>query len=307
MRKIFDLVFILNFFGLAVVGQSPPPPAPLIYNAPNKSELKEFVSEDKTFQITFPGVPKVFKQENSGAKIISYLVCRKGSNSAVNVYEYEFELDDSEKIFQIVKDNLLKISKTKIETEKDIKVGDFTGKEFEVSREYLFQKIRIVISGRRLYEVKSDVTNWHILSKYNQEKAADFRSEAEQFFVSFKILKTPETAAAVVPDDFLGTAGETEYKNTFFNFSLNFPKVWSRLEQDEIDQAREFGLESLKTEKEKTNRAFEAAAKKEVIIFLVAAKNGGSDNGANLGIGVLKQPSNQVTSEMVATATKNFF
>ena len=312
MNNILMIAFFVFAFNLFALGQKsapppPPPPPPLIYKAPAIGELKEFVSEDKTFQITFPGVPKVFKQEISGAKIVNYGLYRQGSNSVVNAYDYEYELSDSEKIYQIVRDNLLKVPNTKIESEKDIKVGDLAGKEFDVLRDFNFQKIRILVSGSRLYEIKSDVTNWHILSKYNQEKVADFRNETERFFASFKILKAPEAIATVVPDDFLGKVGETEYKNTFFNFLLNFPKSWIRLEQNEIEQARNIGLETLKTEKEKTNRAFESAAKKEVIIFLVAAKNGGLDNSANLGIGVLKQPSSQITSEMVATATKDFF
>ncbi len=49
-KYLVGLMFILGICGASIFAQPPPPPpAPLIYKAPEKSDLKEFVDEDKTF------------------------------------------------------------------------------------------------------------------------------------------------------------------------------------------------------------------------------------------------------------------
>lgn len=308
MKNLLFFVFIFNSGGLIALAQAPPPPAPLIYKAPQKTDLNEFVSEDNTFQITFPGVPKITKQEIPNGTVTNYRVYRQGSSSVVNAIDYNFELENQkEKIYEIVKNNLLKAPKAAIGAERDIIISGTAGKEFDVLQDYQFQTIRVLIIGRRIYEIKSDVTNWHILSKYNKDKAVDFENETRRFLDSFKSIKSPEIVVTPVPTDFLGTSTDTSYKNTFFNFSLELPKTWSRLNRAEIDASKNVGLEILKTEKEKINRAFEDAAKQEVVIFLAVYKNEGSEKGASFGVGVLKQLNSQVNSEMVAVATKNFF
>ncbi len=308
MKYLLSLIFVLSVGIVAVSAQSPPrPPKPLIYKVPEKNELKEFVSEDKTFQIVFPGVPKMTEQEIPNGKITNYRVYQEGSTSIVNTIDYNYELSDADKIYEIVKANLLKLPKAKIETEKDIKVGEISGKEFDVLQDYQFQKIRILIVGKRIYEIKSDVTNWHILNNYYKDKVAGFRNETERFFASFKSLKVPENLSVIAPTDFLGVADETNYTNNFFNFSFDFPKDWHRLNDTEVDASRNAGLEMLKTEKEKINKAFESAAHKEVVIFALTQEKDETLLGANLIIGVLKQPGSQITSEMIAVATKNFF
>jgi len=301
-------MFVVNICGLSALAQPPPPPPPLIYKAPEKSDLKEFVSEDKTFQITFPGVPQKTRQEIENGTVTSYQVYRQGSNSIVNAVDFSIDLEiNKEKIYGIIKNNLLKIPKSTIEAERMIVIDGKAGKEFDVLQDYHYSKVRIFIIGKRIYEIRSDVTNWHILSKYNTDKITEFKKETERFFESFKLNKSPENSAASIPSDFLGAATETSYKNTFFNFSLSFSKEWSRLTDMEIDASKNVGLEVLKTDKEKINEAFEDAVKKETIIFLLTEKNNNLGKNANLGIGVLKQPSYQINSEMAAVATKNFF
>ncbi len=216
-------------------------------------------------------------------------------------------MNDAAKVYEVVKTNLLKLPKSTIEAEKDIEISGIAGKEFDVLQDYDFQKVRILIVGRRIYEIKSDVTNWHILTKSYPGKVADFKSETERFFASFKPLKFPEIVVVPIPDDFLGTATDSAYKNTFFYFSLSFPQDWEKLNKSEIEGFKSIGLESLKTEKEKTNKAFEEAASKEVVIFLITPKKDILKKGSSFGIGVLKQPNSQITPEKVAIATKNFF
>jgi hypothetical protein len=168
------------------LAQAPPPPPPLIYKAPQKSEFKEFVSDDKTFQVTFPGVPKVTKQEMINASIISYRVYRQGSNSIADTIDFNSNLENNkEKFYEIIKGNLLKMSKSKIEAEKDFQINGKSGKEFDVLYDYQYQKIRILVVGKRVYEIRSDVTNWHIIGDKTKK---EFFDETERFFNSFRFL-----------------------------------------------------------------------------------------------------------------------
>ncbi len=128
-----------------------PPPAPLIYKAPEKSELKEFVSEDKTFQITFPGVPKITRQKVENGTLAIYLIYRQGSNSIVNVADFDIDIENGrEEIYASIKNDFLKTPKTTIKAEKDIEINGESGKEFDVLQDYQYQKIRILIIGTRL-------------------------------------------------------------------------------------------------------------------------------------------------------------
>lgn len=104
--------------------------------------------------------------------------------------------------------------------------------------------------------------------------------------------------------EFFGTTGEGVYRNGFLGFSINFPKSWTPLNQEQITQSVEIGQDILKGQDKKNSRIIEEAAQKEVLILVITEKNGGLENTANLSIGVRKQPSSQVTSEMVIDATK---
>ncbi len=283
----------------------PPPPAPLIYKAPEKSDFKDFVSEDGTFQITFPGVPKLTKQELENGILTNYRVYRQGSNSIVNTIDFIFDVEtNKEKIYENYKINLLKTPKTTVEAERDFQIEGKTGKEFDVRLDFYYQKIRIFVVGTRVYEIKSDATNWHII---NDATKKQFFSETDRFFNSFKSLKTPEKVVLAAPESFLGEAKDGFYKNTFFNFSFNFPKEWYLLNEAETNTAKIMGLDALKTEREKVNRAFAEATQKETLIFGIRRGIPGSGENSNLLIGVLKQPSKEATAEAVAITTRNFF
>lgn len=282
-----------------------PPPAPLIYKAPKADELKEFVAEDKTFRVTFPGVPKITGQKVKNGTLATYLVYRQGSNSIVNVADFDIDIESGrEEIYASVRNDFLKTPKTTIEAEKDIRINGEPGKEFDVLQDYRYQKIRILIVGARIYEIKNDATNWHIVGNLTKQQ---FFSETERFFNSFSHIKFPEKVVSPIPEGFFGTATDSSYKNTFFNFALDFPKDWHNLTEAEINANQSDGLKILETEKEKVNKAFEEAARKETPIFAIAQRNLVADKGSSLTIGILKQPNNQVGAEMTLVAAKNFF
>ena len=282
----------------------PPPPAPLIYKAPNTSDLKDFVSEDKTFQATFPGTPKITKQEVENGFVTSYRVYRYGSNSIVNVLDYNSDLENyKEKIFENIKNSFIKSPKTTIQAERDFQFKEKTGKEFDVLQDFNYQRVRLLVVGTRVYELISDATNWHIIGEVTKKQ---FFAETERFFNSFEHLKSPEKVVPPAPEGFLGEVKDTTYRNAFFNFSFDFPGDWYRLGEAEMSAAKKGGLEILKTEREKTNHAFAEATQKEVALFALSQGKFGSQKSANLVIGVLKQSNSQIDSMEVLRVSKNF-
>lgn len=308
MKYFFTLIFALSILNLTALAQKPlppPPPKPLIYNAPDKTDLKEFIPEDKTFQITFPSAPTITKQEAENSSIISYRVYRQGSNSLVNIVEFKNNVEGiKETIYDLAKNSYLKLPKSTIETEKDIQIDGREAREFDVLQDFNYQKNIILIVGSRVYEISSDVTNWHIIGDATKKQ---FFDETERFFSSFKHLKSSEAVLMPTPLDFLGEVDETNYKNAFFGFSLTFPESWHRSEEEEIEAGKKRGLELLKTDKEKINRAFEESVKKEVVVFSIADRSPTVSRGTNLGVGVLRQSSSQITAEMVADVSKKLF
>ena len=306
MKFYFTLLFILAFGAVPGFSQktSKQPPAPLIYQAPAKTALKEFVSQEKNFSIVFPGVPTSGKRDLDPAEVTIFTVAGRGSNSIVTVIEFQGDLEDSrERTFDLFKASLLKSAKVKIEAERNVLFVGKPAKEFDISEDIKFYKIRIIISGNRIYELKTDVTNWHILSKYNPERAADFEIESKRFFDSFKLLETPKTQP--VPIDFLGIVQETTYINKFFGFSLEFPKTWEVNDPLESDEEINAGVAALRTDEAKFNRMLAEAAKQEVIVFGVSNNSGQSSE--NFLVGVLKLPIPQMDSQVLLKSTRDFF
>lgn len=312
MNNLLSLFFVILIVGAAGIVAQPPPP-PLIYNAPDKSVLREFVSDDKTFQITFPGVAEVTKNESPDGNVLTHRVYRKGSNSIVNVLDYEVDLSDKEKIYEAIKSSLLKNRDSTIQAEKGIKIGGLDARQFDVLRGSTFQKVALLIVGKRLYEIKTDVTNWQILSDYEKDKVVDFETETARFFASFRLInpvdevtKPAESSPATSNEDVRGVSTGSSYKNAFFNFSLSFPDDWTQLENTEIEANRNTGINALKTENKKGDKAFEKAARREELIFAVSQRNEKPEKGANFVIGATVQPNKNLDSKTLAVVSKNF-
>ncbi len=308
MKVLLNILLLLNCAVFSVFAQKQlPPPRALIYNAPDTKELKEFTSTENNFKAIFPGIPKVNKQDWEKVSVTSFRIYRQGSNTILNVYEFKNDLEQiKEKGYELLKTSLLKTPDAKFEAERDVQTNGIGAKEFDFLVGLQFQRIRVLIVGNRVYELKNDVTNWHILSKYNKEKVADFERETTRFFESFKLLVLPTPEVIPTPDEFLGELDNKTYRNGFFGFEIALPEDWHQFDPEEIEATKNLGLESLKTNKEKFDNAFEDAAKKEMIIFAVA--NSGNSDGTrnNLVFGIMRQPNSKVSSEQVLNVSKKF-
>lgn len=104
--------------------------------------------------------------------------------------------------------------------------------------------------------------------------------------------------------NFLGTLTDGVYQNDFFGLTIDIPKDWYSLDQDEKEMTRELGVEMIKSKNERNNKAIDDASKREVVLLAVSQKVLGTPQNISLMIGALKQPNIRVTSQMVVEASK---
>lgn len=201
LNGLFLFFICLGLGGASTLAQDslpPPPPPPLIYSAPQDADFKEFISKDAGFSISFPGTPDSKVVQGEGFVLTYFKTRRKGSNSIVTLIEYKKNVaEKADKIIERYRETILNhpltIGKSqypsKITRDNEINSGGFIGREIEYVSDLEFTKIRLLFSGKRVYEIKTDVTNWHILNQFHKEIVADFEKESARFFNSFKIIK----------------------------------------------------------------------------------------------------------------------
>ncbi|MBA2335023.1 MAG: hypothetical protein H0V90_08810 [Blastocatellia bacterium] len=165
MKTIRLLALLLFVSSALVFAQTPaPPPPPLIFSKPDPSEVFEYTAEDNSFKATFPGKLSLSDQVLDKAFIRRYRVYRKGSNSIIGVTTFKTKVSEKySKIFSAIRESLAKLPKTSIVVDKDIKFGGKTAHEFEILSDFQYRRIRIFVIGAQIFEIQSDVTNWHII------------------------------------------------------------------------------------------------------------------------------------------------
>ena len=195
---LFLCLGIGGFVAFAQDGSPPPPPPPLIYSAPQVSDIKEFVSKDAGFSASFPGIPDSKVLQGEGFVLTYFKTRRKGSNSTVTLIEYKEHIESkAEKIIEKYRESILNnplvIGKSqypsRITSDRETNVDGIKVREIDYTSDLEFTKIRLLFIANRVYELKTDVTNWHLLNQYHKEIVADFEKETARFFNSFKIIK----------------------------------------------------------------------------------------------------------------------
>ena len=170
---------------VATAAAQTPAPAPLLYSAPAASEIETFTAPDKSFSASFPGKPEVEEKMMGNAKVSSFRVYRKGSNTVIGITDFMRDISGyPERVFKTVRDRMLLKPDTKIVSEKDIKLDSYVGKEFVIDSGPVHRISRVFIARERIYEVYIDVTNWNILRPI---AVSSFEKEATRFLDSFLI------------------------------------------------------------------------------------------------------------------------
>ncbi|MBS1796427.1 MAG: hypothetical protein JSS81_21435 [Acidobacteria bacterium] len=194
---ILTVILVCGSFWHVTAQKTPPPPT--IYSAPNPSEIKEFISDQDGFKVSFPGIPKAQESTKNETRIRSYSVNREGSNSMVSVMEFKPGAEfDTDQFIASYKEGILNLSTTlygqnfpnaKIVLEKDFQSGKNKGKEFHYEWLMMFYKVRLLFVDKKVYEVLVNVSNWHILKDMRKEKVEEFERESERFLNSFQVLE----------------------------------------------------------------------------------------------------------------------
>ena len=185
MKTIFGVFLLTIAFGTVALAQGDPPTT---YSAPKADEIKEFVSDWSKFKADFAGKPET-KRNAEAPGYAAYYLKRLGSNTSVTVNEFGGDTaKKKDMIYQYVKDSLTKLPQAKIVAETDFESGIYTGKEFAVTYDEgrIYARVRVLPVGKRIFEIKTDVVNWHMLT---DDMKKDFETEAARFFGSFKLIE----------------------------------------------------------------------------------------------------------------------
>lgn len=198
MKLLFFLLTVM--IGVpGVFGQAPPPPPPpLIYSAPSAAEIKEFVETQYKFKVSFPAIPdKVLRTEGNVTQVV-YTARRKGSNSSVAVVIFPADMTShADRMYEAYKSDLAKLSvggkwassgKSVVTLDRELTVNGTEGREFGYESDLHFTHVAIFVKGNLFFEVKTDVTNWHILTKWHPDIVREFNSESARFIASFGFL-----------------------------------------------------------------------------------------------------------------------
>ena len=194
-RNGLPFVFLFCLSALAVAAQPPPPPPPLIWEPPAATDLSEFSDTQSGFKVVFPGVPKKETVQSGELTNITAKLYRKGSNTSVAILRFPESIEVKKAlIFESYKNHLGDLLERQdrpaagrsieILFDRKLKIGGIEGREIGFSSGFHFVHFAVFARGNVLFELKSDVTNWHILSKHKPERAAEFTSEASRFINS---------------------------------------------------------------------------------------------------------------------------
>lgn len=181
-------VSFLFAFGGDISAQDgpPPPPSPLIWEAPDSSEVKRYINSAHKFSADFIGDPKI----SEGAGVLShYLVKRPGSQMYVRVIEFT-----KEDLQKVALPEIIAQIKAAYGTTLSYRIIDLISEkadsiEFSALDKFHFRRVSARVVNGKLYELVIDVTNWHILKDQYPEKVKRFNDDADQFFNSFALLK----------------------------------------------------------------------------------------------------------------------
>ncbi|QYO62211.1 hypothetical protein [Leptolyngbya sp. 7M] len=198
---------LIGFAGLLLAAltvaqeRSPqPPPPPLIYSAPSDADLVEFSDPSGSFKATFPGRPTEVVHNSGSIQERHYTVVRSGSMTRVIVLEFQDTIESrSSEILGNLRKNVSSLTRNppkelgenpgKITVET---VSEINGQTFDLlgyESTMFFTHLAFHITGKKLYVISTDVTNWHILKQFHPKIVNNFNSEADRFLRSFAIAK----------------------------------------------------------------------------------------------------------------------
>jgi TonB family protein len=175
------------------------------------SEWKEFSSAEGRFSVLLPGTPvsKVTENSTSSGKVKTYLFTLEVPRGfyLVSYLDYANYTDDEEfanRSLNAGRDGMLAQNKgTKLLSEKQIKIGRFSGREVLILQDgSSFGIMETYVVRGRLYEmailVPAEVafSNGKVTARW-QDRTEYFNSIADKFFASFEVPEITETMGEI--------------------------------------------------------------------------------------------------------------
>lgn len=232
MRKLIIIATVLFLSNVFITAQNPPPPpAPLIYSAPDQSEIKKYTAFESNFEIDFAGKVETEKPETVPSAIKIYMAANNGSREGVLVGTTKTPLKESEfkDFYETLKKNYLEGKDTQLIYEKAFENKGISGSEFSYTSENTYKKVRVFVVGFKTYVLIADVTNWQILQARHKDKVAEFEAESGRFFDSFQHRPIIIKGERAVPVTVKPNVGKYDSKTDIFEsveggFKVYFPK-----------------------------------------------------------------------------------
>lgn len=188
------LLFLLLFWGASTTPAQNESQgiSAVIFSAPDKSEIKKFVSKDFEFSVDFVGEPKLNTKKFQVGSVTKFSTTGKGSNAVVKVYDLGKDTNiktDTESVYKFFKDGYLAFPNSKLVSESDFTIEKIKGKEISIEAGTEFYKFRVLVIDGRAYEIYISVANWELINETQPKAREDFERESVRFFGSFKLHK----------------------------------------------------------------------------------------------------------------------
>lgn len=158
----------------------------------SKVEWKTFAPEKEGFSVLMPGTPK--KEEDppiptdyGQVKSYSYMAMSGAGIFGVSYSDYPVSITqvDAKKVLDGERDRILKGSKLKLISEKDVVSGDTTGRELQLETpEGMVSKGRLYLAKQRLFQVM-------VVTSKARAEVPEAQQDASKFLDSFQLLPTP--------------------------------------------------------------------------------------------------------------------
>lgn len=227
---------------------------------------KDFVSDEGGFKVKMPLAPaRVTSKIDMAfgkADLIQYRVLTASIAYIVSYVVFPSVIPDAEEInarYDLIRAGMLSVAGNKLVSERNVYVGEHLGKELVINAVDSTQSVRAFIVGPRLFSL-------YVFTKPGER--AKHQSSINRFFDSFQLTNIPKAEYEVVrlPDDFGSKITGKTYTSSFFGFSIDLPKTWRILSDDEMAGVREIISNEAEINDSKADKITKLSLKRTVFL-----------------------------------------
>jgi TonB family protein len=193
LRRWRFLLLLVVSCGSICLGQTPLKP------------LQTFSPPEGHFSISLPGVPQedTILTRMTGVPVHTFVLSGEAATYVIVYADVTFgpaNTEESKKMLDGRRDQMFsRYPGLKLLSEKDIKLGEYVGREMISCNDVSVLRTRTYIVGRRIYEIMFDMPRKLALKKPDQieTRTDQFESSSEQFLNSFTVSEAAEQIGEV--------------------------------------------------------------------------------------------------------------